>query len=64
MLRVPEHDEPLRLRSVQTAHHEDGTTEHDVLVVGDDDAPVVALKGLRLKAMGTVTEEQRFTLDR
>jgi len=64
MLRVPEHDEPLRLRSVQTAHHEDGTTEHDVLVVGDDDAPEVALKGLRLKAMGTVTEEQRFTLDR
>jgi hypothetical protein len=64
MLRVPEEQERLRLRSVQTAHHEDGVTEHDVLVVGDDDAPVLALKGLKLKAMATVEESQRFSLER
>ena len=33
-------------------------------VVGDDDAPVLALKGLRLKSMAPVAEEDAFTLDR
>jgi hypothetical protein len=37
---------------------------HDVLVVGEDDAPVLALKGLRLKAMANVDEDQRFALER
>ena len=64
MLRVPEVDEALRLRSVQTGEQADGVTVHDVLIVGDDDAPVLALKGLQLKAMATVDEAQRFSLER
>jgi hypothetical protein len=64
MLRVPEANEALRLRSVQTGQHDDGVTVHDVLVVGEDDAPVMALKGLQLKAMATVEDGQRFSLDR
>ena len=64
MLRVPEADEVLRLRTLQTDSLEDGTTVHDVLVVGEDDAPVLALKGLRLKAMANVDEDQRFALER
>jgi hypothetical protein len=64
MLRVPEAEEVLRLRTLQTDAFEDGTTVHDVLVVGEDDAPVLALKGLRLKAMANVDEDQRFALER
>ncbi|MGB0515972.1 MAG: beta-ketoacyl synthase N-terminal-like domain-containing protein [Poseidonia sp.] len=64
MLRVPDTEEVLRLRSVQTASLDEGVTEHDVLIVGEDDAPVLALKGLRLKAMATVDEHQRFALER
>jgi len=64
MLRVPEKDEKLRLRSVRTHVEDAGVTVHDVLIIGDDDAPVVALKGLRLKAMAPVPEDQKFTLDR
>ena len=64
MLRVPESDEALRLRTIQREHREDGTTVHDVLIVGEDDAPVLALKGLQLKAMGRVEEDQRFSMER
>ena len=64
MLRVPEVDEKLRMRSVKVATEDAGVTVHDVVIVGDDDAPVIALKGLRLKAMGEVPEDQRFTLER
>ncbi|MCP2503910.1 MAG: polyketide synthase dehydratase domain-containing protein, partial [Candidatus Poseidoniaceae archaeon] len=64
MLRVPERDEVLRMRSLRTAVEEAGITVHDVVVVGDDDAPVIALKGLRLKSMAPVPEEETFTLER
>jgi hypothetical protein len=64
MLRVPDSDESLRLRSVQTGAGDDGITVHDVLIVGEDDAPVLALKGLQLKAMGMVDEDQKFTFER
>ncbi|RJU88565.1 MAG: KR domain-containing protein, partial [Candidatus Poseidoniales archaeon] len=64
MLRVPEANEKLRVRSIKQATEDAGVTVHDVVVVGDDDAPVIALKGLRLKAMGEVSEDQRFTLER
>ena len=64
MLRVPEQDEELRLRSIRMAVEDGGVTVHDVLVVGSDDAPVLALKGLRLKAMAPVPEDQKFTLER
>ena len=64
VLRVPEADEILRLRSLQVDALADGITVHDVLIVGEDDAPVLALKGLQLKAMATVDEAQRFSLER
>ncbi len=64
MLRVPEAEERLRVRSVKVASEDAGVTVHDVMIVGDDDAPVLSLKGLRLKAMGEVPEDQRFTLPR
>ena len=64
MLRVPESNERLRMRSVKVASEDAGVTVHDVVIVGDDDAPVLSLKGLRLKAMGEVPEDQRFTLER
>ncbi|MEC7254356.1 MAG: beta-ketoacyl synthase N-terminal-like domain-containing protein [Candidatus Thermoplasmatota archaeon] len=64
LLRVPEKDEQLRLRSIRSASEDAGVTVHDVIVVGSDDAPVLALKGLRLKAMAPVPEDQKFTLDR
>ena len=54
----------LRMRSVKVAAEDAGVTVHDVVIVGDDDAPVLSLKGLRLKAMGKVPEDQRFTLER
>ena len=41
-----------------------GVTVHDVLVVGSDDAPVLAMKGLRLKAMAPVPDDQKFSLER
>lgn len=52
------------MRSLRTAVEEAGITVHDVVVVGDDDAPVLALKGLRLKSMAPVAQEDAFTLDR
>ena len=64
MLRVPERNEVLRMRSLRIAVEEAGITVHDVVIVGDDDAPVLALKGLRLKSMAPVPEEQSFTLER
>ena len=64
MLRVPERDEHLRMRSLRVAVEEAGVTVHDVVIVGDDDAPVLALKGLRLKGMAPVSAEDSFTLDR
>jgi hypothetical protein len=34
------------------------------VIVGDDDAPVMSLKGLRLKSMAPVPDDQKFTLER
>ena len=64
MLRVPETDERLRMRSIKVATEDAGVTVHDVVIVGEDDAPVLSLKGLRLKAMGEVPQDQRFSLQR
>jgi len=64
MLRVPDANESLRMRSVKVATEDAGVTVHDVVIVGEDDAPVLSLKGLRLKAMGQVPEDQRFSLER
>jgi len=49
---------------LRTAVENDGITVHDVVIVGDDDGPIMALKGLRLKSMAPVPEEQKFTLER
>ncbi len=64
MLRVPERDEQLRMRSLLMAVEDAGVTVHDVVIVGDDDAPVLALKGLRLKGMAPVSDSDAFRLDR
>jgi len=64
LLRVPDKGENLRLRSILKGREEGGITTHDVTIYGDDDAPVISLKDLRLKAMGAVPEEQKFTLNR
>ena len=64
MLRVPERDEVLRMRSLRTSVEDAGITVHDVVIIGDDDAPVIAMKGLRLKSMAPVPDEQAFTLER
>jgi malonyl CoA-acyl carrier protein transacylase/3-hydroxymyristoyl/3-hydroxydecanoyl-(acyl carrier protein) dehydratase len=64
MLRVPERDEQLRMRSIRVAVEDAGVTVHDVVVVGEDNAPVLALKGLRLKGMAPVAEEDAFTFER
>ena len=64
MLRVPERDEELRMRSLLSAVEDAGITVHDVVIVGEDDAPVLALKGLRLKGMAPVSDSDAFQLDR
>jgi len=64
VLRVPERDETLRMRSVRTATEEGGVTVHDVVVVGDEDDPVMALSGLRLKGMAPVPEDLAVHLER
>ena len=63
-LRVPERNEVLRMRSLRVGVEEAGITVHNVIIIGDDEAPVLAMKGLRLKSMAPVPEEQRFTLER
>ena len=64
MLRVPERNEVLRMRSLRIAVEDAGITVHDVVIVGEDDAPVLALKGLRLKSMAPVPDGQMFKLER
>ena len=63
-LRVPERNEVLRMRSLRVGVEEAGITVHNVVIIGDDDAPVLALKGLRLKSMAPVSEQHRFILER
>ena len=63
-LRVPERNEVLRMRSLRVGVEEAGITVHNVVIIGDDDAPVLALKGLRLKSMAPVSERHRFILER
>ena len=64
MLRVPDHNERLRLRSVKTASEEGGVTVHDVVVVGEEDDPVLAMRGLRLKGMAPVPDDLAVSLER
>ena len=52
---------PLRIRSVRRSISEDGVTTHDAIIVNENDAVVVQLKGLQLKGMAPLTDDQRFT---
>mgnify|MGYP003311981036 FL=1 len=52
------------MRSLRVGVEEAGITVHNVVIIGDDDAPVLALKGLRLKSMAPVSEQHRFILER
>jgi hypothetical protein len=52
------------MRSVRTGTEEGGVTVHDVVVVGDEDDPVMALSGLRLKGMAPVPEDLAVNLER
>ncbi len=52
---------PLRIRSVRRSITDDGVTTHDAVIVNENDAVVIQLKGLRLKGMSSLTDEQRFT---
>ncbi len=64
VLRVPERDEVLRMRSVRTATEDGGVSVHDVVVVGDQDDPVLAMSGLRLKGMAPVPDDLAVNLER
>ena len=64
MLRVPEKNESLRVRSLLVDQSDDGVTTHQVLIVGEDDAPVLALKNLRLKSMAPIDDAQSFEFER
>ena len=49
---------------MRVSEEERGVTVHDVVIVGGDDAPILALRGLRLKAMSPVPEDEKFSLQR
>jgi len=64
IIRQPDEDENLRLRSYQRANEGEGITRHDAVVFDDDNNPVVILRGLRLKGMAPVPEKLLFSLTR
>ncbi len=64
MLRVPEKHESLRVRSILVDQTDDGVTTHHVTVVGEDDAPIIALRNLRLKSMAPIDDGQSFVFER
>ena len=64
VLRVPDEGESLRMRSLCTGKEDGGITVHDVVIFGDEDDPVLALRGLRLKGMAPVPEDLAVSIDR
>ena len=64
MLRVPDEGESLRMRSLCTAKEDGGITVHDVVIFGEEDDPVLALRGLRLKGMAPVPEDLAVSIQR
>lgn len=64
MLRVPDEGESLRMRSLCTGKEEGGITVHDVVIFGEEDDPVLALRGLRLKGMAPVPEDLAVSIER
>ena len=64
MLRVPDEGESLRMRSLCTGKEDGGITVHDVVIFGEEDDPVLALRGLRLKGMAPVPEDLAVSIER
>ena len=64
MLRVPDEGESLRMRSLCTGKEDGGITVHDVVIFGEEDDPVLALRGLRLKGMAPVPEDLTVSIER
>ena len=64
VLRVPDEGESLRMRSLCTGKEDGGITVHDVVIFGEEDDPVLALRGLRLKGMAPVPEDLAVSIDR
>ncbi|MGB0489583.1 MAG: beta-ketoacyl synthase N-terminal-like domain-containing protein [Candidatus Poseidoniaceae archaeon] len=64
MLRVPDEGESLRMRSLCTGKEDGGITVHDVVIFGEEDDPVLAMRGLRLKGMAPVPEDLAVSIDR
>lgn len=60
-LDIESFNSPLRIRSVRRSVSEDGVTTHDAIIVNENDAVVIQLKGLRLKGMAPLSDDQRFT---
>ena len=60
-LDVESFNTPLRIRSVRRSVTDDGVTTHDAIIVNENNAVVIQLKGLRLKGMAPLTDDQRFT---
>lgn len=56
--------EELRMRAVLKAVEDNGVYLTDVVVVGEDDAPVIYLSDYRMKAMAPLPSEQVFKLHR
>ncbi len=64
LIRVPEKTDSLRMRSLRKGSEDDGVSIHDCLIVNQDGKPIVAMKGLRLKGMAPISEDDSFTLNR
>jgi hypothetical protein len=64
LIRTPEIDDRLRMRSLRKGAEEGGVTLHDCLIVNQDGKPIMALNGLRLKGMAPLSEAEKFALHR
>jgi hypothetical protein len=64
LIRTPEADDKLSMRSLRKGAEDGGVTLHDCLIVNQDSKPVLALNNLRLKGMAPISEAEKFTLNR
>ena len=64
LVRVPDRGEEVRMRAVHRGTDEDGVSTADVVLVGEDDRPVLIIEEARLKVMAPLPDDQRFTLER
>ena len=64
ILKTPPARDDLRVRSYRIGVEEGGITVHDAIVYDKNQKPVVSLKGLRLKGMAPLEEDDLFSLNR